>query len=142
VHGRFVRETTSVAAPLRNIAWVVLLVCLLIGCAAAPVGDPVINGFAVGPATTKCDWTTPDPGCVTTIDIAARELEVVDQGHPRIRQAIVHDVGTYGRSPNPRVAFLQTGGRLQVVVFDYADGTRQAIGVSCRGRACVAVAHL
>ena len=83
-----------------------------------------VDGFPVGNAT-ECnrDFT---PSCEQVIDAAIAALDERDPGHAKIDQTSVYDED---RSDFPEGTMRS--GMLQVVVFDFADGTQRAVGAYC-----------
>ena len=100
-------------------------------CQPLASGDAIacstIDGFPIGQFESEC--SPQSDACVNSQTLAA--LDARDIGHPpivRVRRYAI-DLGR----TCPRGSHCLSTGGLTIVVFDLADGSRHAIGVSCAG---------
>ena len=100
-------------------------------CEPVTSGDAIacstIDGFPIGQFESEC--TPKSNTCLDNQTLAA--LDAKDLGHSpivRVRRYAI-DLGR----TCPRGSHCLSTGGLTIVVFDLADGSRHAIGVSCAG---------
>ena len=100
-------------------------------CQPLASGDSVacstIDGFPIGQFQSEC--SPQSATCPDSQTIAA--LDARDRGHPPIVRVRRYGIDL-GRTCPTGSLCLATGG-LTIFVFDLADGSRHAIGVSCAG---------
>jgi hypothetical protein len=107
-------------------------------CQPIASGDSVacstIDGFPIGQFRSECAPVS--DSCFDSQTSAALEAE--DPGRPQIVRVRLYDLD-YGRVCDPGILCVYSGG-FTVYVFDLADGSRQAVGVTCPGpNGCVAM---
>jgi hypothetical protein len=117
----------------RRIALAILVAAILTGCSFFVddpiVGDPVIDGWPVGPEASCAQ----DQGCPVLLDTATIGLSRRDPGHPAIVAVTLHREGTLLDANGNQILMKRSGGCCSVARFELADGSVKAIGVGYPG---------
>jgi hypothetical protein len=111
-----------------RIGLAVLFVAILTGC-SSPMGDPVVDGWAIGPERS-CETTAK---CPALLDTARVGLDRRDPGHPAVVSVTLHTEGATFAANGDRILHTRSGSCCSVARFELADGSVKAIGVGYPG---------
>jgi hypothetical protein len=112
---------------IRRVAAVVLFVAIVTGCSR--VGDPVVDGWAIGPE----QWCATTTNCPALLDTARAGLDRRDPRHADVLRVTLHDEGATFEADGDQILHTRSGSCCSVARFELADGSIRAIGVGYPG---------
>ena len=126
----------------RRVLGLVAAAMLLGGCAGL-LENALIDGWPVGQEET-CPEPNAPPGqlpehwdCQAALALwlttASEGFDRRDPGHPVIIRASLHDEGAMRDAAGNQVLMTRSGGAPRVAVFELADGSVRAIGITHPG---------
>ena len=105
-----------------------LVMILLAGCSFSS-GDPVVDGWPVGPEIA----CSADPACPTLLATATIGFDRRNPGHPTVVNVTLHDEGATVDANGNLMITKRGGACCSVARFELTDGTVRAIGVGYPG---------
>lgn len=106
-----------------------LAAVLVTACQLFVRGDPVVNGWPIGPEV-PC---SAEARCLVFLATATAGLDVRDPGHPAVVTSTLHTEGATFDANGNRLLYTSSGALYVVVRFELADGSVKAIGVGAAG---------
>jgi hypothetical protein len=109
--------------------WSSLALIAIAAAACARAGDPVVDGWPIGP---QRDCERHDD-CHALLVLATAALDRRDPGHAAIVNVTLHNEGAIVDASGNTILMTRSGACCSVARFELADGTVRAIGVGYPG---------